>query len=324
MRRDDLRVMAKVADLYHKRGLKQAEISAQLGIHQSSISRLLKRAEQEGIVSVTLNYPAGFYPELEAALEKKFGIAQAIVVDAAQSERELVAHLGSATAVYLSGALRPTDVVGISSWSSSLLAMVKSMRPGDASGASVVQILGGVGNPSAEVHATHLTQRLAQLIGGTPVLLTAPGIVPTEKARDVLLEEPYVKQAMSLFGSVTVALVGIGAVEPSPLLATSGNVFAMDQLKLLRKAGAVGDICVRFFDAYGRPVKTPLNDHVIGMSLEELKDVRRVVGVAGGLRKKAAILAALRGGWIDVLVTDELVAASIVRTVGEPADAASA
>lgn len=313
MRRDDLRAMAKVADLYFKRGLKQAEISAQLGVHQSSVSRLLKRAEQEGIVKVSLNYPVGFYPELEAAIEKRFGVAQAIVVDAAQSERELVTHLGSATAAHLLGTLRSTDVVGISSWSSSLLAMVQAMRPNEISGAKVVQILGGVGNPSAEVHATHLTQRLAQLIGGAPILLGAPGIVPSAGARDVLLNEPYVRQAIKLFGEVTVALVGIGAVEPSPLLADSGNVFSAEDLRSLRRAGAVGDICMRFFDSHGESVDTKLNDHVIGISLAELKKVRRVVGVAGGMRKRDAILAALRGGRIDVLVTDELVASSIVR-----------
>lgn len=314
-RRDDLRVMAKVADLYYRRGLKQAEISHQLGLHQSSISRLLKRAEAEGIVRVALNYPAGFYPELEAALETRFRLDQAIVVDAAASERELVAHLGSATAAFLSGALRAGDIVGISSWSSSLLAMVRAMQPGEAAGARVVQILGGVGNPAAEVHATHLTQRLAQLIGGAPVLLGAPGIVPSKRARDVMLDEPYVKQAIQLFEKVTVALVGIGAVEPSPLLVDSGNVFTEEQLRQLRKAGAVGDICLRFFDENGAGVVTPLNDQVIGMPLETMKKVPRIVGVAGGLRKRDAILAALRGDLIDVLVTDQSVAASIAASL---------
>lgn len=314
MRRDELRVMAKVADLYYRRGLKQGEISAQLGVHQSSVSRLLKRSEQEGIVKVMLSYPSGFYPDLEAALEKQFGLMQAIIVDAAPTERELASHLGSATAVHLSGSLKATDIVGISSWSSSLLAMVQSMNSGDAVGAKVVQILGGMGNPAAEVHATHLTQQLAQLIGATPVLLGAPGIVPTATARAVLLNEPYVRSAVALFSSLTVALVGIGAVEPSPLLSDSGNVFSAEDLRKLRRAGAVGDICMRFFDAEGNSIRTPLNDQVIGISLDELSSVKRVVGVAGGMRKRDALLAALRGRRINVLVTDESVASSIVRS----------
>tara|TARA_R110001599_G_scaffold323327_2_gene534743 strand:+ start:9437 stop:10375 length:939 start_codon:yes stop_codon:yes gene_type:complete len=309
--------MAKVADLYYRLGLKQTAISAQLGVHQSSISRLLKRAEQEGIVRFTLNYPVGFHPELESALEKSFGLKQAIVVDSAPSDRELVRLLGSATATHLSGILRPADVVGISSWSSSLLAIIEAMRTGDATGAKVVQILGGVGNPSAEAHATHLTQRLAQLINGAPVLLGAPGVVPNANAREVLMNEPYVRQALGLFKDITIALVGIGAVEPSTLLSESGNAFSDEQLQSLKRAGAVGDICMRFFDAHGKPVDSALNAQVIGMSLDELKNVSRVVGVAGGMRKRDAILAALRGGWIDVLVTDADVAESIVQSLGE-------
>lgn len=312
-RRDDLRLMAKIANLYHQHGQKQTAICKQLGVHQSTISRLLKRAEQEGIVRVSLNYPAGFYPELEGGLESRFGLGQAIVVDAASLERQLLSHLGSATAVYLANTLNATDIIGISSWSSSLLAMVEAMEPVRNSGSTVVQILGGVGNPAAEVHATHLTQRLAQLIGGRPVLLTAPGVVRSVEARDILKSEPFIRETTDLFDHLTVALVGIGALEPSQLLATSGNIFQAEETEILRKAGAVGDICLHFFDAEGRPIGTPLDQQVIGISLEQIRKVPRVVAVAGGLRKAAAIGGALKAGLLDVLITDQSAAQAILE-----------
>ena len=70
----------------------------------------------------------------------------------------------------------------------------------------------------------------------------------------------------------------------------------------------MGDICLRFFDREGRPVVTPLNDRVISMSLAQLKGVKRSVGVAGGPRKTEAIRGAIKGRWINILITDQLTA----------------
>jgi DNA-binding transcriptional regulator LsrR (DeoR family) len=251
---------------------------------------------------------------LEDALQSAFALREAIVVDSIDDEDQLVKDLGAASAFYLETTLKPTDVVGISSWSAALLAMVESMHPNArAAGASVVQILGGIGNPGAEAHATQLTRRLAQLLSGPATLLPAPGVVGSADARRVMLRDRYVQAAVELFKSVTVALVGIGAVEPSKLLATSGNVFSPHELRQLSRRGAVGDICLRFFDESGGPVVTPLNDRVISIELEALRRVPRIVGIAGGRRKLAAIRGALAGRWINVLITDRLTAERLLN-----------
>lgn len=316
---DELRLLAKVARLYYGNGLRQSEITERLNVHQSTVSRLLKRAEKEGIVRITFSMPSGLHPELEDELQSAFGLREAIVVDAIDAEDQIARDLGAAAAFYLETTLKSSDVVGISSWSASLLAMVEAMHPHPrAAGARVVQILGGIGNPGAEVHATHLTRRLANLVGGTATLLPAPGAVGSGEAKRILLKDRYVQEATSLFKSVTLALVGIGAVEPSKLLAASGNVFSPQELKSLSARGAVGDICLRFFDAAGVPVTTPLNDRVISMELSQLKQVRRVVGLAGGKRKTAAIRGALAGGWINVLITDRSTAERLLHGTAIP------
>ena len=94
----------------------------------------------------------------------------------------------------------------------------------------------------------------------------------------MLMKDSFVQEATALLKAVTIALVGIGAVEPSKLLASSGNVFSPQELKALSAKGAVGDICLRFFDAAGRPVSTPLNDRVISIDLDSLQRIDRVVG----------------------------------------------
>ena len=88
------------------------------------------------------------------------------------------------------------------------------------------------------------------------------------------------------------------------MLASSGNIFSAQELDELRQLGAVGDVCLRYFDADGNPIQSVLNDRVIGMDLEQLRKIKRCVGVAGGKRKVAAIRGAMRGRYINVLITD--------------------
>jgi DNA-binding transcriptional regulator LsrR (DeoR family) len=128
-RRDELRLMARVAHLYYRSGLRQTEITERLGIHQSTVSRLLQRAEKEGIVRISLSLPSGLHPELEEALQSAYGLREAIVVDSIDREEQIVRDLGAAAAFYLETTLRGSDVIGISSWSAALLAMVEAMHP---------------------------------------------------------------------------------------------------------------------------------------------------------------------------------------------------
>lgn len=314
-RLDELRLATRVSRLYFERGLPQSEIAALLGISQASVSRLIKRAQEEKIVRTTIHPPKGVYPELEDGLVERYGLANVVVAGAVLDEDDVVVRdIGAAAAYYLETTLRKDEVIGISSWSATLLAMVDVMHsvPG-VKNLKVVQILGGVGNPSAEMYATRLVSRLAQLVHGEACFLPAPGVVGSAGSLKVLLEDPYLRAALDLFNRVTLALVGIGEVRPSSLLSTSGNVFSPGELEELRCLGARGDILVRFFDRSGVPVPSPLNDRVLGMSLEQLRSVPRAVGIAGGKRKVEAIRAALTGKLINVLITDHFTAQRLLE-----------
>jgi DNA-binding transcriptional regulator LsrR (DeoR family) len=310
--------MVKIARLYHEHGLRQPEIARRLHVSQARVSRLLKQAEQDGIVRTTVVVPDGVQTGLEEQLEARYGLREAVVVEALDdTEAGLTRDLGTATARFLEASLTGGDVVGISSWSSTLLAAVDAMRPlpPKAGAARALQLFGGVGNPAAEAHAARLTQRFADLTGAQPTFLLAPGIATSEQARQALLTDQFVREALDGLDEVTLALVGIGALEPSTLLQNSGNIFADRELTALGEHGAVGDICLRFFDADGEPVHSDVERRVIGVTLDQLRDVDRCVGIAGGERKFEAIQGALRGGWINVLITDRTTAE---RLLGDP------
>lgn len=317
--RDETRLIARVARLYYESGLKQSAIAERLHLSQAKVSRLLKQALESDIVRITVRVPLGVHADLEEAIEGLYGLTEAIVVvTTTADETVLMRDLGEAAAQLVETTLGSGEVVGISSWSASLLAMVNAMHPiTTASDVTVVQILGGVGSPAAEVYATELTRTLTQLLRGTPVLLPVPGIVGSPAARRVLEQDEHVRQALAWFPRITVALVGIGSLEPSPLLARSGNVFTREELGEVAAAGGVGDVCLRFFDMNGQPTPSALDDRVIGLSLDQLRQVPRRIAVAGGARKIDAIRGALRGGLITHLVIDEATARELVASTQE-------
>jgi len=313
-RLNELRMIARVAQMYHVEGQRQADIARHLRISQATVSRMLKRALEEEIVRTTVVSPSGIYAELETDLRAKYGIAEAIVVECSEDrDGAIMARIGEAAAHFLEATLQPDEVIGVSSWSETILKMVENihpMKPGKAK--QVVQTLGGMGDPTVQIHANQLTTRLAKLTGGEAHLLSAPGVAQSREAKLVLLSDAYVRETIELFSKVTLAIVGIGAMEPSSMLARSGNVFTSREIGEVKDAGGVGDVGLRFFNAEGQPVKTPMDERVIGMTLEELSTIDRVIALAGGVSKTPAIRGALHTGVIDLLVTDKFTAARLL------------
>ena len=317
--RTDLRLLTRVARLYHEEGLNQTQVAHRLGLTQVAVSRMLKKAEESGIVRTTVVTPPGAFTDLEDLLEAKFSLNQAIVADASRdSEESVLSAIGSAAAQFLESTLKG-EVIGISSWSTSLLSMIDHMHPLRKGGEKslVVQMLGGVGNPSAEEHANRLAIRLARLVHGNARFLAAPGVMGSASAAKVMAQDPYVSEVVALFEKVTLALVGVGSIEPSDLVASSGNIFSREELEALQRKGAVGDICLRFYDVNGREVKGAFDGRVIGIDLASLRRVPRSVALCGGKRKFPAILGALRGKWVNTLITDQYTAQRLVKA--EPA-----
>ena len=310
-----MRLIAEVAQLYHEERCTQNEIANKLRLSQGTVCRLLKKAEERGIVRTTVIPPEGTFVDLEELLEDKFGLAQVIIARAASDSEESIQRvLGAAAAHFLEATLKPREVIGVASWSTTLLSMVEQMRPvWKVAGCRVVQILGGLGDASAEEHAHHLVTQLARLVQGEAHFLAAPGIVDSKAAADVLAQDPNVRETKALFDRITVALVGIGPVGPSLWLAASDNRFSAAELEALEAKGAVGNICLRFFDARGEEIVDPLGFRVFGLELARLKSIPSVVGIAGGKRKYQAILGALLGRWINVLITDQFSAEALLR-----------
>jgi DNA-binding transcriptional regulator LsrR (DeoR family) len=309
-----LRLITKVARMYHERGVRQVDIADTLHISQARGSRLLKRAAELGIVRTVVAVAPGVHTEIEEALEERYGLSEALVVDVEGTDNEIIAGLGSAGATYLETTLTGGERIGISSWSQTLLAVVDRMRPFRVSGAErVVQLMGGFGNSSVQTQGNRLLTEFARLVGATAIFVPAPALVGSRTVRESLLNDPAMESVAKDWANLTMAIAGIGSLPPSPLLRASGNAADLADQDRLHAAGAVGDVCQRFFDSDGELVPSALDDRVVGIDADTLRKTPRRVGIAGGESKHKAISAAVRGKWVNVLITDTATAAALLK-----------
>lgn len=311
---DQQRLMIKVARLYHTHGMRQTDIAQRLRISQSRVSRLLTQAEEAAIVRTVVAVPAHIHADLEERVEKRYDVSDVHVIDAvSDNEVELGRDLAHAMAALLHEVPFDARVIGFTSWSKTLRLMVDALQPMRTRTEHVVEMLGDLGPPDLQHDAARSTQRFAALTGAQPVFLRTPGVVPSAEIKEVLLSRDlHAREALAMLDSVDLALIGIGACELDPGLRSGDNFFTDDQFATMRDRGAVGEVCLHFLDAEGKLVPGELDEHVIGVTLAQLRSARRRWAVAGGRRKHDAVRAALRGGWVDTLVTDAATAEYLV------------
>lgn len=299
--KDHLRLLARVARMYHEQGIRQPEIAAALHLSQPRVSRLLKEAVTRGLVRTVVTLPEGVHTELEEELQRRYALRDAVVVDVEDYQDDVVPSLATAAAAYLDVTFTGGDVIGLAAWSQTLQAVVQRLPQKNVQVADrVIQLVGGLGSAGDQVRATRLIARLADLTNAHPVFVPLPGLVATPATREALLQDPDLAEVQAQWREVTVALVGIGEPASAPVRDTDRDE--------LRAVGGVGEVCLHFFDATGKPVASDLDRRVIGIDTASFGAVGRRVAVAGGLRKLPAIRAALEGGWVNVLVTDLRVA----------------
>lgn len=313
---DHMRLMVKVARLYHTHGMRQTDIARRLKISQSRVSRLLTQAEEASVVRTVVAAPRAIHADLEDRVEAGYGIGEVHVIDTvSDDEAELGRDLAHATATLLHDLSLDAPVIGFTSWSRTLRQVVDALQPLRTGTQWVVEMLGDLGPPAVQHDAARSTQRLATLVGAQPVYLRTPGVVPAPEVRDLLLSrDVHARRALGMLDDLDLALVGIGACFMDPTLSPGDNFFTEEQFARMREAGAAGEVCLHFIDADGRPVDGGVDNLVVGVSREQLRSARRRWAVAGGARKHDAVRAALAGGWVDTLVTDSVTAQHLADT----------
>lgn len=303
---DDIRLIVKIAQLYYEQEMTQAQIANQLGIYRTTISRLLKRGRELGVVTIAINYDYNDGLWLEERLKQKFGLKEAVV---APQESET----GIYGAQLFERLLSPNVVIGFG-WGRAVSALVEALPQSSQPRPLVcVPIVGGPsGKLPSRYHVNTLTYSAATRLKGESYLADFPALLDNPLIRQGIMQSQHFQTLAEYWRRLDIALVGIG----SPAIRHAANWQAFygnaqsDELEALQVAG---DICSRFFAVDGTPVATAMQDKTLSIELKGLKQARYVIGLASGEEKHAAILGALRGQHINALVTDRATAEYLVQ-----------
>jgi len=310
---EERRLMVKVAKLYYFEGWTQAQIAEKNNVSRPVISKLLNNAKKEGLVEIYIKDETVHTVDLEQKLEKMYDLDEVIVVSTAGYDPVMAKRqLGKTAAAYVGKNLQDVKNLGIS-WGTTLLSLVEEYPYERRDDIQIVPIVGGMGTKDVHLHSNQLAFHLAQKMNTYCSYLYAPAMVETDDLKERLINSKDIAHVLDKGRHVDMALVSVGNPYKSSTMKKIGYL-QEDDLTSLSKAGAVGDIGSRFFDAAGEEIDHPLNNQVIGLDLNEIKDIPKVVGIIEGSYKLDSIEAALRGGYLDVLIIDDQTAQALVQS----------
>jgi len=302
-------VLYRIARQYYIENLTQEEISRRLHVSRGYVSRLLQKCLDEGIVQVHIQYPFLTNASLEQELRKQFGLKDAVVVDPG-NEGGALAAIGRAGAYYLQTAVEREDTLGVS-WGTTLWQVVYHLLGLRDLKLGVVQLMGGLANTDASTQPNEVARLFALAFGGVSYYLSAPLYVDAEATAHALYNSSIVGSTIRKARTATIGLVGIGAIVSSNMLFKDAGL-PSDTVARLQELGAVGDICGRFYLIDGSPCPSDVNRRTIAITHEELHRMPTMIGIATGDIKTQAILGALRGKLVNVLITDKKTAENVL------------
>ena len=307
-----LELLASIAKMWFIDNMTQAQIASRCGYSRSMISRFLDEARSQGIVEVRIKYPLARSESLETQLINKFDLKVArVLMRETLSEDEMVRRLGIMAARLLDEMVGPAMTIGLG-WGTALSEMINSTSSKSFLDIHVVQLIGAPGT-EPEFDGPGLVQRLARTYGGSYSTISAPVIVDSEQTRESLMKDKRIQAVMLNAEDMDIALFGIGDVTTRTFQLAALRISDEEDAKDLKQVGAVGDVCAYVFDIHGNMVQHPIINRIIGVGPETLRNAPIRLGVAGGQHKTLPILGALRGGFVNVLVTDDVVADSLIK-----------
>lgn len=310
--KDNIQFLIELAQMYYGEEATQEDVAKHFNISRSLVSKYLSRARDLGIVEIRVNAEL-FYPykRIEDQLKQRYNISKVICVhvnDPAQLKQEL----GDAAAQYLARILKPNSVVGVSAGSTALEVANRMQYGQQAPDLTFIPFVGGLAKEQDNIQSNVICDIFAQRTGGHSLDLHVPVIADTINAKKVLLSQNFIKRTFDQMKQVEIAIVGVGGM-PVYEEMTQLYVDKVDESSFMDKEKVVGDICYNFIDEHGRYVDIDWNRRVMAVTLEAIKAIPHVIGVSGGKHKVDGIRAALKGQYLDVLVTDISTARALIE-----------
>ncbi|SHI90722.1 sugar-binding transcriptional regulator [Propionispora hippei] len=306
---DDPRLIFKCCSLYYDDQLSQQDISEYLGVSRPSVSRMLKLGKEQGFVKIEVTNPYNIkFGKLERELEKRYGLREAAIAEPSPAEtanERISLNVSKETVNFLIRTLEDGDVVGVSMGMTLQNVLRAARQLEEPIRCKFVPILGGIGASRLDIHSNYIASEFARLFGGDCAQFFSPAIFSDVNVLEGFLKEESVQSVLRLYRSISTIIMGIGIPQRGGSTLMETGYVSGETLDKFVEAGAVGDILLQFYDQDGQCEQfMSFNRRVAGMPFKQLKKVQKRIGIAGGAVKALAVRGAIRGGFINTLVTD--------------------
>ena len=293
----------RVAKLYYETGLTQHEIAEKLGISRIKVHRILNQAHELGIIEVVIHTPQdGHLIDQEHQLVLRYNLRDALVVPEILNGETQYHTLARGAAAWLEANLAPGMRIGLG-LGRTISHLPLFFNPANQTNCFFTEIVGGSSENTGGIAKYNVTSKMAELADGRAEMMYAPNMVSNRELQRRLISEPAIAEALARARKSDIIMQSIGTVDETAILLVENRI-SQAELQQIQDAGAVGDALGNYFDQAGKPVATPLDERVIGLSLTDIQNVSWSVVVAGGKRKHKALRGALLGGFFNMVITD--------------------
>ena len=296
-------LMVKAAWYYYFENMTQQAIADRLSISRMRVIKLLEAARQNGIIQFRLRSDGVGMAEQSRALMEKYHLKDVFLIPSAEEESTVNESIARAGAMYIADRLGDNACINVG-YGDTLSRTLNHLATMVETPVTCISLTGGV--------SPYLPNTRSNVLNARLYLIPAPLLASSQEMASAMRGESSVSEIFDMAELSSFTLVGIGSIHDSATVVKSG-VLSRNDLFYLRMHNAVGDILCHFFDREGRLLQTPIEDRLISTPLSRLKTLRNVVGLAAGAQKADAIRAALLGGYLDVLVTDEATASLLLK-----------
>lgn len=288
-------LIVKTAWYYYLENMTQQKISELLGISRMRVIKLLEKARQTGVIQFKIREENVSRMELERKLTDMFGLKDVFIVPSNPDAESRNTSIANAAAMYISDRLDDNSFINIG-YGDTPGRVLNSLATMTERPISCVSLTGGVNY--------YLPDTRSNIFNAKLYLLPAPLHASSKEMVKAMREENSVKEILRMVRLSSITVVGIGAMNDEATILKSG-ILSQSDFVYLKMRGAVGDVLSHFIDKDGNIVSADVEDRLISTPLSTLKELDNVIGVAAGPFKVEAILAALRGGYLNILITDE-------------------
>lgn len=295
--------------MYYEQGMQQQKIATKLGLSNMAVSRLLQKAREEHLVTVSIRHPFTLNEELARRVEERYGLRKSVVVETAANDRAGIRNvLAQVCAFHLGMLVADNSILGFG-LGATIGEVMRQLVPMRSTNVHVVQLIGGL-EDIAYTNPLTIVQEASTRLQAQGMYFSYPAIVLSREQRDsIFLHSPLGKKMTSMWEHCTTAVFGVGSIDNGYL---SQQLVTQEEIERNRKAGIIGDILGHCFNRTGEFVATELADRLVSIPLDMLKRVPERMAVAGGVEKTAALTALLSVGMLTTLVTDENTAARVL------------